>query len=251
MDPNSFFKDYYNKPDWWFKFRYDTQFKVKSAFYALSKIKFNCTGKNIFEFGFGSGELLLNFKNANGIYGVEISHIAIDKIKIKTVRRGIQKYNFEPAVREKIYSFQKSVFDLVIASHVIEHLADTGEFIDQVKYLLKDDGVVLIQIPINENFKDPKHLHNFTSHSLEQIFHGKGFKTIFIKENEFLFHIVEELYSRNEVKGWNLSDNIKRIIFNFTLARLPFSFLKGLENIYEKIYSIKPHQAVLIFQKNE
>jgi len=251
LDPNFFYKDYYNKPDWWFKFRYDTQYKVKSALYALEKIKFNCKNKNIFEFGFGSGELLLSFQDSNGISGVEISAIAVEKIINKAANKEIREYMFKLADNKNIYSYSKSAFDLVIASHVIEHLEDTEEFITQIRYLLNDEGIVLIQIPINENFKDPKHVHSFTSISLSQKFQKSGFKTLFIEENEYLYHIVEELYFSNEGKRWSLFDNIKRIIFNITLSWMPYNFIEKLENIYKYINSKKPRQAVLIFQKRE
>ena len=74
---NDFYKEYYNKPRWWFKYRYDTQYKMKSAINALKNIGFDHKGKKIFEFGFGSGELITTFIGADFISGTEISKFSV------------------------------------------------------------------------------------------------------------------------------------------------------------------------------
>ncbi|MHB8580426.1 MAG: class I SAM-dependent methyltransferase [Ignavibacteriaceae bacterium] len=249
IESNDFYIAYYNKPGWWFKFRYDTQYKVKSALFALRKVKFNDARKNIFEFGFGSGELLLRFHRASGIYGIEISPIAIDKMKNKMSKGKKIVNDFKLANKNDIYSFQKYGFDLIIASHVIEHLENTDEFIAQICYLMKDNGIVLIQIPINEEFKDPKHVKEFSTASLINYFEKKGFRCLISFENEFVFHFVEALYRRNIEGSWSFTDNFKRILFNFVFALLPYKVCQIIDEIISSKKQLKPRQSVAIFQR--
>ena len=52
------YDDYYHKPDWWFRWRYDTQVKRKVCLALARRLRRRWDGASIFELGFGS----LHFK---------------------------------------------------------------------------------------------------------------------------------------------------------------------------------------------
>jgi len=242
----SFYDEYYDKPDWWFKLRYDTQYKIKSALSALKKVGFQSKGKNIFEYGFGSGELLLKFREANLLAGMEISPTAVEFVRSRT-NQTLTIFNLSDI--HMIYSFESYSFDLVIASHVVEHIYDTKAFIGQINYLLKKEGIVLLQIPINEKYDDPKHVHHYSIKSLSEIFEYDGYELIYSSENEYLFYLVEDIYLDPAKTQLSLSENMRRIVFNLFFSRFPFRALLYFEKIYKKNNSIKPRQAVVVLKK--
>ena len=88
------FGEYYNKPSWWFKIRYDTQYKRKTCLHILSKNGFLAKGKKILEIGFGCGETLLSFSKAS-LYGVEISESAINLTNKKAKYKKIDNINLK------------------------------------------------------------------------------------------------------------------------------------------------------------
>ena len=51
-------------------------------------------------------------------------------------------------------TFKDSTFDLVVCSHVLEHIGDDARGISQIRRVLKQDGVALIQVPIGY-YDDP------------------------------------------------------------------------------------------------
>lgn len=78
-------------------------------------------------------------------------------------------------------------FDVITLFDVLEHIPDMDGFIDTVKGVLKDDGVLVIQLPNLESLMariaksgwgwltPPDHLYHFTPDSLRRILGNHGF----------------------------------------------------------------------------
>lgn len=85
-------------------------------------------------------------------------------------------------------------FDLVILSHVFEHLTDPRQLMDDIKPMLAPGGLVYIEVPglqrISTDFGDPRryfqnaHLWNFDLGSLTATMGGYGYRQV--KGNEFI-----------------------------------------------------------------
>ncbi len=55
--------------------------------------------------------------------------------------------------------FKENIFDIVICSHVLEHITDDRKGMQEISRVLKKDGWGILQVPINENlettYEDP------------------------------------------------------------------------------------------------
>lgn len=81
-------------------------------------------------------------------------------------------------------------FDVVTASHVIEHVPDPNEFLSQCRRLLRPGGCMILRTPNVESFghrrygsswrglEPPRHLHLFTASSLGACGVRAGFKYV-------------------------------------------------------------------------
>lgn len=87
--------------------------------------------------GYGSGLLALN----NEVVGVDISKEAIDFAK-----KHFKKPNFQIGNAEKL-DFEDESFDVVVSFETIEHLKNPDKFLDEVRRVLKKDGIFLGSIP--------------------------------------------------------------------------------------------------------
>jgi len=242
-----FYEDYYDKPNWWFRFRYDTRYKTLTAWNFLIKhIKTEIT--SVLEIGFGSGDLIFMFDYNKLIHGIEISPSAVKKAMDRAKKRENENYNFQLLAEYNFNSEQS--YDLVIASHVIEHIGNLKDFILNVKKVLRKNGYLLILVPINEKYFDPKHVHRFTTQSCMQFFNSNGFYPLEYEENEYFYHMVEGLYLNRSGNNWSILDNIKRFFFNFSLTIIPFKILKFLESVYKLMSNKKlPRQTIILFKK--
>ena len=108
-----------------------------------SIIKFAAADKksNILDYGCNTGRHALNVKQAYGynVMGADINPAAISVAQ----RKGIPAELITPKLFEKY----KLSFDIIINSHVLEHVDDPKDFLVNIRGLLKEDGTFVIAIP--------------------------------------------------------------------------------------------------------
>ncbi|MEJ7679843.1 MAG: class I SAM-dependent methyltransferase [Segetibacter sp.] len=80
-----------------------------------------------------------------------------------------------------------SIFDILICSHVLEHVNDPGEFLSQLRSLLTNNGVVYIEVPLEIwrgipiNSDPVTHINFFTVNSLKNALLLNGLQPLSIK----------------------------------------------------------------------
>ncbi len=115
----------------------------KSRFYT-TLTQYKEKNKKILEIGCGAGGGTLYLKSLlepKEIIGVDISKTAVEK----TQKKGIVAHTIN--VSEERLPFKDEVFDLVVSFEVIEHVFDTGSFIEEIKRVLKPGGTLFISTP--------------------------------------------------------------------------------------------------------
>jgi len=129
----------------------------------------------VLDLGCGSGELLKELKEKGfECYGVEMDKNAVEicrKNNLKVIQGDIQEYI------KKI----NAKFDVIILSHVLEHLYNPSFVIREISRILADDGVFIIAIPSADSlmfnlFKSkwhsidsPRHLYLFSTKTLSSL----------------------------------------------------------------------------------
>ena len=149
---------------------------------------------------------------------------------------------------KNILPYPDNSFNLVIASHVIEHVEDHSLFVDEINRVLSTDGYCLLLIPINEKYDDPNHLRKYTTNSLISFLRKHNFSIIDYFENEYFFHLVESFYNKKLNTKWKIIDPIIVLIVNIPLALLPYKAILALENIF-KWKNFLPRQSAILINK--
>jgi len=153
----------------------------KSLAYSQFKyLKSYLKGKTLFEIGPGEGFILELFeKNNYDVFGIEAS-----KENLDIIDRKLRNGKIQTGFAEDIFKINKK-FDVIILSHVLEHLVNCREVLLNIKNLLTDDGIFFIEVPNCKNFEmlehsiyTQPHLHHFTKLSLELLLKDLGFKII-------------------------------------------------------------------------
>ena len=147
--------------------------------------KYFKTGR-VLDIGSGTGEFLNVCKNAKWeTIGIEPSDDAREM--------AITNYGLDVRKEEEIRNLQSESFDIITMWHVLEHVPDLNTRIEDLKRLIKPNGVIIIAVPncnsldariYKENwaaYDVPRHLYHFTPKDIESVFkkHGlKVFKTL-------------------------------------------------------------------------
>ena len=148
--------------------------------YKFNKLKVEKKEASLLDFGCGTGDFLAYAKNRNlNVIGIEPNENA---------RHITAKKLGEKSVSNKKLSEENGQFDYITLWHVLEHLPDLFDFIDQLKSKLKDDGVLMIAVPNHRSFDAqfykehwaaydvPRHLWHFSPESMQKLFNSFGMK---------------------------------------------------------------------------
>jgi len=180
---------------------------------------FNTEEKTILDVGAGTGDFLKVCEKDNWIInGVEPS----EKARNFSIEKNIN-------LKNNISEYKGTQFDVISLWHVLEHIPNLTEYINQLKKLLKPNGVLIIAVP---NFKSydakhykefwaaydvPRHLWHFSKTAITKLFSTiemKVEKIIPMKFDAYYVSLLSEKYKAKKSRPINafltgLRSNIK------------------------------------------
>lgn len=158
----------------------------------------------LLDYGCGVGDFLLYAKNQGlNTYGFEPNSNA-RKIASRKVGETTILKNELRDISQK--------FDYITLWHVLEHIPDLLEFVEQLKHHLNPGGEILIAVPNHRSldaklYKEhwaaydvPRHLWHFSPESIQKLFQGFGMKiekTYPLWFDSFYVSLLSEKYKKN------------------------------------------------------
>jgi SAM-dependent methyltransferase len=175
-------------------------FEVRRRF-LLSEVR---AGDRALDLGCGTGAFtaLLAHSGADAV-GADVAEAALER-----ARRAQPELRFVRVAVEGPLPFEDHAFDLVWASEVIEHVADTARWLSDVRRVLRPGGSLLLTTPNHgrihvllrglERYSEPlgDHLHLYTRRSLAQTLSEFGFAEMELRAAVGLPHLRELLLAR-------------------------------------------------------
>jgi 2-polyprenyl-3-methyl-5-hydroxy-6-metoxy-1,4-benzoquinol methylase len=163
--------------------------------------------KAILDIGCGTGDFLGYCKSQNWkTLGLEPDQSA-RKIALKS-------NSIEAKDLGHLYEIEESAFDVISMWHVLEHVYNLNEDIEQYKKILKKDGTLIVAVP-NCSSKDaehykanwaaydlPIHLYHFRPEDMKRLFANHGMEVVEIlpmKFDSYYISMISEKY-----KGGNI-----------------------------------------------
>lgn len=169
--------------------------------------------KTILDIGCGTGDFLGHCKSKNWrTLGLEPDQSA-RKI-------ALENNDIEAKSLNHLYEIEAKSFDVISMWHVLEHVYNLNEDIEQYKKVLKEDGTLIIAVPncssndaehYNSNWAAydlPIHLYHFRPDNMKQLFSKHGMEVVKIlpmKFDSYYISMISEKYKGgNIVSGfWN------------------------------------------------
>jgi len=179
---------------------------------------------NILDIGCGTGAFL-NMMKTEGwkITGLEPDENA--RVKAKTL------YGIEPQPSINIFNLSINSYDAITMWHVLEHVHQLHEYIEQLKNMLTDKGKIFIAVPNYTSYDAqhygqfwaaydvPRHLYHFSPASMKKLVEQHGLTIKKIKPmwfDSFYVSMLSEKYQNgkaNLIKAFiiGLISNIKAL----------------------------------------
>lgn len=139
------------------------------------------TNGSILDIGCGTGAFLNRMKTA----GWQVTGLEPDK----TARDvAMQQYEIAARLPEELFQLPENSFNAITMWHVLEHVHQLKEYIQQIHRLLKPGGVFIIAVP-NHTAHDalvyqqywaawdvPRHLYHFSPQAMEHLLKNGAFR---------------------------------------------------------------------------
>jgi len=148
--------------------------------YKFRKLKVSKTNASLLDFGCGTGDFLAYAQQKDmDVSGIEPNQTALSIAKKKLG---------DTLVSDKKLSAIDGQFDYITLWHVLEHIPDLMNFIEELKSKLNDDGKLFIAVPNFRSFDAqfyqkhwaaydvPRHLWHFSPESIQALFNSFGMK---------------------------------------------------------------------------
>lgn len=204
---------------------YDIYKKTQVIIKSLKKLSINLQNKNILDIGFGTGTTLLNLpKNKCNLYGTEFVIEACFNLKFK-IRNDKTPINLILSSIVKI-PFKDNTFDIIICSHVLEHIKEDYLAIMEIWRILTEGGILIFLTP-NENYGNSNisHFRNYSHKDLKKLVKNRFSIKFRLKYRTF----IDNYLYRIPPKLKNINQILDKLIF---LDLLFASKFKNLEDMY-------------------
>lgn len=138
-----------------------------------------------------------------------------------------RQFNIESSDPEVFFKQSEEKFDVITMWHVLEHVHNLHQYIDELHNKLNDNGVVVIAVPNHDStdrrfFKQywaaydiPVHLWHFAPDTIAKLFAEHNFKLVAKKSMPFdAFYI--------SVLSWKAKKNPLYLLLGFVYGMVPF-----------------------------
>ena len=238
----------YTKP--WIGFGYDINQKKKTLKFILKKANISNKNQKILDIGFGIGKMLFLFDKSCELNGLEISKSAIDYVSKEAKRKNYKNYEFKLlGGNEEKYPFESGKFDIIICSHVLEHVPNRDFLLDEIYRLCAPDGKVIVAVPINENSSDFEnsdlHFSMYNPILLKDKLKSHGLNVIFEFQNGATYHLSKFMLNFRKIPFFGFFING---FFEVIFSAMPFCIENLIDNLMLKL-GYPPQQIFLVASK--
>jgi len=198
---------------------YEVRSKTDAFIFMINRYNIALQQKKVFDFGFGSGNLLIEcVKRKADCFGVEISETAVARLRGRGVN--VQQLSSD------ILPYQDGYFDVVVASHAIEHVSDERAVLSEISRVIKKGGFFIMGVPTMIADLNPLHFRVYSKNDVDRLANILGVELVGCKEfggRFFRFFLsITKIFSSSIEKKREISQQIVK----------KYSFIRFLREIY-------------------
>lgn len=230
-------------------FRFDIRYRCRRLHEVLDELSISTNGVSVLDFGFGAGDLLASFPKECSVCGVDVSPSAVETARNKEIFKKFRKAQFQTVPEHNNDEFIHEKFDLVLSSHVIEHVDDDEVLLNTLKSRLKDDGHLVLFAPVEEPGYIHFHVRNYSVETLSQKVKDCGFDIVFCEGSMNINGHIWKVITIPSRHNWPVLGKTVDSIRLFILSLIPYKMIKIMDRVLGAL-GAGPRQAMIIAKKH-
>lgn len=158
-------------------------------------------GRDVFDYGFGAGTFFRHFPRDARLFGVEMDAENVAAVRGMLTARGreadLQTIDITRWTEHPLLARQ---YDVILCSHVLEHLPDPANFLNRIAQCLHAGGAFIGLVPINERVMEPRHVQRLDQSKLHAIASAAGLRVAAYLEADPWLYWIQPIWTRES--GW-------------------------------------------------
>ncbi len=157
-----------------------TGIKKALAYSQYNYLKKKLKKGKLLEIGSGQGYILEIFEKN----GFEVSGIEPSKTNVEIINKKLKKGKCKHGFLENEIDLETK-FDIIIMSHVLEHMIDSRKALEKLRRVLSNHGHLFIEVPncssnkyLEESIYTQPHIHHFTKESIQKLVKSLDMKIV-------------------------------------------------------------------------
>jgi SAM-dependent methyltransferase len=229
-------------------FRYDGRYRLWLMEQIFRRFEIPFERQKVYELGFGTGSLLLRFDASSALHGAELSESALNGLAHDPRARAYRELRLVPTGADGAPRFPDRDYDIVIASHVIEHVPDDRAALAALHQHMRAGGHALFFLPLERPRHNPDHARIYTAAGFTRLLREAGFEPLHVEENfRYASHFVQVVNwpSRARIPVLGV---VVELIKSLLLALPPTSFVRLVEAPLAQL-QVAPVQLTVLARK--
>lgn len=193
---------YRGRQTWLHHAAYMRMSKVLLALAMLRQAGISLTNSRVFDYGFGAGTFFRYCPPSSQLFGVEMDSVNVEEVTKMLKAQGRDKVDLQPIeiANWKSHPLLQQGFDVILCSHVLEHLPDPVDFLQTLRPCLGPAGIFIGLVPINELADNPHHVQKVDRSLVQKWADEAALLLVSYTEADFLPYWLQPLYTSDA--GW-------------------------------------------------
>jgi SAM-dependent methyltransferase len=182
--------------------RFDVRYRCRRMREVLEALDVPMRDRRVLDVGFGWGHMLLTFPTCCRISGADISPSAV---ATATHDRRFKRYadaRFHVVREDVVTDLPEGPFDVIVCSHVLEHVPDDETLLRSLRDRLAPGGVLVVFVPIEPPDYNLVHLRAYSLQSISERVMRGGFDLLHSEGSMYVEGHVWRLVTIPERREW-------------------------------------------------
>ena len=246
-DQSSFKECYRGRQSWLHHAAYLRMGKVRLALTLCRWAGVSLAGKDILDYGFGAGTFFRYCPPDSRLFGVEIDPLNVEAVRAMLQERGGGGADLRVIEIEgwDTHALLGRQYDVILCSHVLEHLPDPVTFLKKMRDCLAPSGVFLGLVPLNERIMDPHHVQRLDREKIHAFNEAAGLRVQTYLEADPWLYWFQPLFTRESGLVHKVAQAVS-IALGLPATLLGADAWFAVSKVYAAITRSRPTQAAFL-----
>jgi len=229
-------------------FRFDVHYRVRRMHEVLVQLGLPVANLDVLDVGFGDGSMLASFPKSCSVTGVDVSQSGVDAAKRDPRFAHYRQARFEVVKDDDFDGLPQAQFDLLLSSHMLEHVSDDAAYLRAFYDRLRRGGHLLLFVPIEEPDYIHYHRRNYSLQSVAERVSQAGFDLRLVEGSMYVNGGIWKLLTIPSRRNWPV---IKPLVDGLRMASLSALTYPGIRFADAQLYrlGLGARQAFVVARK--